>query len=91
MEEDRRVIDKLFLRHPRSVGETYWQHLRQALTFSGHLAVAAMACLAHALIPACFQTTASRRITHLHDRMVGNRRRTRARRTDKDHVFDYVI
>lgn len=50
----------LFLHHPNSVGESYFGHMRFALGFSARLLVAAMAALAHALIPALCQTTASR-------------------------------
>lgn len=69
------MIESLFLRHPRSVGETYGEHFAMALEFAAALFVAAVACLVHAIVPALFQTTASRIIASLHQTMVTNRRR----------------
>jgi hypothetical protein len=55
--------------HPASVGETYLQHMRTALSFAGPLAMAAGAALVHAFLPSIFVTTASRTVKTLHDRM----------------------
>ena len=62
-----------FTEHPNSVGETYFEHMGQALSFAGPLFLAAFACLGHALLPFLFVKTGSRTITTLHDRMVTNR------------------
>ncbi|TDQ81362.1 hypothetical protein A8950_2430 [Dongia mobilis] len=72
------MIDKLFLEHPRSVGESYWQHLAMASCFSGRMLLGAVACFLHALVPGLCIRTGSRTITELHDRMVLNRARLRA-------------
>lgn len=69
------MIDKLFLEHPKSVGESYWQHLWMASCFSGRMLVGALACFIHALIPGLCVKTGSRTIADLHDRMVTNRGR----------------
>ena len=69
------MLGRAFTDHPRSVGETYFQHQRVALSFAGRLAVAAAACAIHSIVPALFQTRASRTITELHERMVTHRRR----------------
>jgi len=66
-------MNKFFTEHPASVGETYWQHLAVALSFAGALFGAAFAALVHAFFPACFEKTASLKITCLHDRIVSNR------------------
>jgi hypothetical protein len=58
-----------FIDHPASVNETYWQHCRTALGFSGSLFRASTACLVHALIPHWFTTAASRRVDELYRRM----------------------
>jgi hypothetical protein len=58
-----------FIDHPASVHETYWQHCRTALGFSGTLLRASTACLVHALIPVWFTSAASRRVDELHRRM----------------------
>ncbi len=65
----------LFTDHPAAVGETYFQHMGMALSFSGCLALAAAACLVHAFLPFLFVKTGSAAIDRLHDRMVVNRRR----------------
>ena len=67
------MIDGLFLRHPRAVGESYLQHLAVALGFARELIVAGLACLVHAVVPALFTRTASRAIERLHTRLVLHR------------------
>jgi hypothetical protein len=67
------VITRLFLEHPRSVGESYLEHQRHALGFAFSLFLAALACFVHALVPALFVRTGSTAITRLHDRMVVHR------------------
>lgn len=69
------MIDRIFNAHPASVGESYGQHFGHALSFAGALALAAIACFLHALVPALCKSTGSRIITRLHDRMVVNRSR----------------
>ncbi len=83
------MIQRLFTEHPRSVDESYLQHLGAALGFSVRLAVAALACLVHAFLPFLFVKTGSAMITTLHDRMVTNRHRrpadaTAGARGDRD-------
>jgi len=58
-----------FTCHPASVGETYGEHMRVALSFAGPLAKAAGAALVHAFLPFLFTTTASVTVKRLHDRM----------------------
>ena len=62
-------IARLFLDHPATVNESYWEHMRFALSFAFWLAVAAGAALLHALVPALCETTASRILRRLTDRM----------------------
>ena len=64
-----------FTEHPASVGESYWQHLGVALSFSLSLFAAAFACLVHAFLPFAFERTGSQAINGLHDRMGRNRDR----------------
>ena len=65
---------RLFIAHPQSVGESYFEHQRMAFSFAGPLLLAGFACLLHAIIPGLCERTASNRIAMLHDRMVANRR-----------------
>lgn len=81
------MIGKLFVAHPRSVGETYFQHLAHAASFGFALIAAGLACLVHALVPALCVRTGSRAVTALHDRMVLNRRSKATAPGD----FDFVI
>ena len=69
------MIDKLFLDHPKSVGESYFEHLLMACSFSGRMLVGAAACFIHALIPGLCVKTGSNTIRDLNDRMVINRAR----------------
>jgi len=68
------MFARLFLSHPESVGESYFEHQRAALSFAGPLLLAGFACILHAMIPGLCERTASQRIVMLHDRMVANRR-----------------
>ncbi|MGI9169273.1 MAG: DUF6356 family protein [Caulobacteraceae bacterium] len=70
------MIRRLFLDHPASVGETYGQHLGVALSFAARLALAALACAVHALVPGLFVTTGSRAVAALNERLVQGRRRS---------------
>ena len=63
------LFTRLFIAHPRAIGESYGEHQRNALAFSGALFVAAAACFLHAFIPACCERTASRIVIDLSTRM----------------------
>jgi hypothetical protein len=63
-----------FTEHPASVGETWGEHCRVALSFSRDLAIAAGAAAVHAIVPSMCETTASRRICALKDRMTSGAR-----------------
>ncbi len=78
------MIQRLFTEHPRSVDESYFQHLLAALSFSVSLALAALACLVHAFLPFLFVKTGSRMIDRLHDRMVTNRHGSASQRNERD-------
>lgn len=62
------MIARLFLTHPRSVGESYFAHAAFAGGFALRLAAAAGAAAVHAVIPALFERTASRIIADLYHR-----------------------
>ncbi len=63
------LFARIFLDHPATVDESYFGHMRFAFGFSFWLAVAAGAALIHALIPALCETTASRILKRLHDKI----------------------
>jgi len=69
------MFTRLFLEHPHSVGEGYWEHQRNAWSFSAALLVSGVACLIHGLVPAVFVRTGSSTVARLYDCMVVNRAR----------------
>ena len=60
------MYKKLFINHPQSVNETYFEHAQFAFRFSSLLFLAAFAALIHAIIPAFFEKTASLIIASLY-------------------------
>lgn len=67
-----RTLERMFIDHPRSVDESYFQHLRFATRFAASLFIAAGAAAIHALIPCVCEKTASTMVRSLH-RRVDNR------------------
>ncbi|MEM8537014.1 MAG: DUF6356 family protein [Pseudomonadota bacterium] len=63
------MFNRLFIAHPATVNETYFEHMRFALGFAFWLLVAAGAALIHAILPALCETTASSILRRLTDRM----------------------
>jgi Family of unknown function (DUF6356) len=71
-------FEKLFLDHPRSVGETYSEHLGSAFRFGIRMIVAGCACVLHGVFPFLFVKTGSTTVRHLHDQMITHRSRAKA-------------
>lgn len=65
--------DRVFLEHPRSVGESYLEHQRNAFSFAAAMFCGALGCFIHGIVPALFTHTGSATVSRLHDRMVVNR------------------
>jgi len=63
------MLQALFVEHPKSVGETYLEHQRQAFSFAGSMLLASVACFIHGLVPGLFRCTGSQTIARLHERM----------------------
>lgn len=59
------MFDRLFLAHPRSVGESYGQHMRVAGRVGLLLIGGGVAALVHAVFPQLHQTTGSSLIRRL--------------------------
>lgn len=66
-------LHRLFTDHPRSVDETYVEHMGVAFTFAVRMLAGAAACAVHAVLPFLFVKTGSAIITDLHDNMVRHR------------------
>ena len=53
-------------RHLDAAGQSYFAHMRTALSIARRLSSAALACLLHAFFPGVFRTSASRCVFELH-------------------------
>lgn len=63
------MFDKLFLKHPRDVGESYGEHFATAGGFGARMVVGGLACIVHAFFPALFVRTASDTVKALYGQM----------------------
>jgi hypothetical protein len=70
-------LRRLFTAHPDAVGETYFEHMKVALSFALPLAAAAFAALVHAFLPFLFERAASTTIRRLYTRMTSRQPRPR--------------
>lgn len=66
-----RTTGNIFTRHPASVGESYFQHLRFAAGFAALLFAAAFAAMLHAIAPFLFEKTASSIVKRLNAQING--------------------
>ncbi len=69
-----------FIRHPRSVGETYGEHFATAAGFGGAMVLAGLACMVHAWLPFLFERTASQCVSRLHRQMADRQAKAAASR-----------
>ena len=65
-----RTFQRIFIDHPGSVDETYFEHMRFAGWFASRLLAAGGAALVHAIIPCLFEKTASQMIKDMNARLV---------------------
>ncbi|WP_336986543.1 DUF6356 family protein [Altererythrobacter aquiaggeris] len=80
----------IFTHHPRSIGETYGQHLAHAAGFGLSMIGGGLACLLHAVCPWLCEKTGSDTIRRLYRSMVTNR--ADLAELDKfEAQFDWVI
>ena len=62
-------IDRLFLAHPRSAGQGYFEHMQFAWRFGATMLVGGVAALLHGLLPFLFQTTGGDTVRELYARL----------------------
>jgi hypothetical protein len=67
------MVRKLFLDHPRDVGEGFFEHFGVASRFGLEMIWGGMKALLHAFVPALCKTSASDTIKRLHTIMVQKR------------------
>lgn len=60
----------VFTKHPHSIGEGYFQHMRFALTYGSKMVGGGLACMVHAIFPFIFQTTGSRMAVKLSEKFL---------------------
>jgi hypothetical protein len=63
------MIDRIFLRHPRSVGESYVEHAGVAFGFGMRMIAGGLACMVHGIVPSLFTRTGSNTVKSLYGRM----------------------
>lgn len=61
------MLQRLFIDHPRSVGESYGQHATFAMGLGLRMIMAGLACVMHGLFPFLFVKTGSRCIRELNN------------------------
>jgi len=59
------------MKHLRDQDESYMQHLRKAMYFSGCMLVGSLCAFAHALVPCVLTKTTTNLINHIQDRLLG--------------------
>ncbi len=67
------MLVRLFTDHPKSVDESYFEHLLTASSFGISMVFYGLLCFVHALLPFLFEKSASRAIDRLYIRMVTHR------------------
>jgi len=68
-------MKNIFTKHPNSVGETYFQHMKCALGFHYTLLRLSLCAFIHAIFPFLCETTASDGIKELNDCMQQRRKK----------------
>ncbi|MEM7329285.1 MAG: DUF6356 family protein [Pseudomonadota bacterium] len=64
---------KPFTEHPRSVGESYFEHLQASFGFGVRMLFASLGCFLHGIFPFLCTSTGSAAVTKLHHKMVTHR------------------
>ncbi|MBC7520339.1 MAG: hypothetical protein H7268_04515 [Sandarakinorhabdus sp.] len=60
------MFARLFITHPRTVGETYSEHMGAAFGVGGRLLAASLKCFVHGLVPGLCNPAGSDAILKLH-------------------------
>ncbi len=81
-------FDRLFLDHPREVGETYGQHMAASAAFGFRLMRLAGCAFAHALVPGVHRTTVSSAVRGMAREMGGRAEEAQETRMREAGVWD---
>ena len=83
------MLKRLFIDHPREVGETYFEHMQVAFGFGRRMIAGGLACLIHGCVPGLHKRTGSTVIKALNARMVLNRVVVRPGVDPADHAHGF--
>ncbi|CAN5236480.1 hypothetical protein BH09PSE3_BH09PSE3_12930 [soil metagenome] len=67
------MIRRIFLDHPRTVGEGYWEHFGVASRFGAAMLIGGSKAMVHAVFPNLCKTSGSDTVRKLHAEMVRKR------------------
>jgi len=84
------ILDRLFLAHPRTVGESYLEHCAFAFRIGSRLLLAGSAALVHAAVPCLCETTASRIILAMNADIVARRAKANPSNVAKEPLFGFA-
>lgn len=82
------AFDRLFLEHPRDVGESYFQHMAHSASYGWRILGIAGYAFVHALIPGVFKTHASSRICALAEELDDRAQEAREERCRRSGSYD---
>ena len=82
-----RLVHRMFLEHPRSLGMSWLGHGVGAVKIGAVLVGAGAACIIHAVVPGWFTQTAGRTVTRIYDHM----KHRQAGAANPDNWPDYEI
>lgn len=85
---DSTPFSRLFLDHPREVGETYLQHMAASSAFGFRLLGLAGAAFAHAVVPGVHKSTVSTAVRAMAKDMGGRAEEARETRMREAGVWD---
>ncbi len=63
------MFNRVFLDHPRDVGESYGEHFATAMGFGVRMVAGGLACIVHGFVPVLFVRTASDTVKSLYATM----------------------
>lgn len=82
------AYERLFVEHPREVGETYFEHMGHSASYGFRIMGIAFYAFVHALIPGVFKTHASSRICKLACELDDRAQEAREERCRKSGSYD---
>ena len=82
------ILSRLFVDHPKEVGESYGEHFGAASTYGWRLFKASMMAYLHAFVPGVCKTAASDRVRGMAAELNGRALTAREERMRRAGAFD---